>query len=681
MSKLVQHCYTPPSEIENVARFFAVSRQALLNGVQLPGTNKILRPYQLEAIFKAVQKVSAHHGSESSDGALICDETGLGKSYVILGVQTMTRLAYLVLQHRSQNPSSHNSDKVIDLETTDQPCPSGEYFGIECSCVPGSLSAAFARTLNGGATIMLSPPHLVGESCGKSAQYFANNISGEDVLCETVVYGKAGALWLCEANSETGYVEREAIDVHNIKAIMPGNMSFSSSPRTRRYDWESLDELTKACGCQPVVNSPVPRLSGNCARTLIIMSTAAFTRRSFGTTFSTTVVAGDTEVRLLRSCWASLVFADESHLIVERESLFWMGMRQLQSINRRYPRKASFCFTTATPYLKSPKSISGPLSVLRSKQEGMLDNLERRFRQAIRSNQPDTQNLIDEIAKFSLGIMIARKTGSIVFGMPIEVGISDVPIRDVRVDIPPELDTTLQPVLDQLRQKSGNQCNRAVYFYYAATMMPAIATAAAKMPDPSRYEILAAEVQEAWERGLSDPMRRFITHCSRDNWFCRLYEILTQAKVTRRHILIACGTPGLAAHVAICLKHEASVKDYYQVHYISSNSAGGALRRSETIATIAAEARQSKQPHVIVGTAELFGTGIDNLVFCNYLIVIGDIEGRSSMKQVIGRVNRGHQTLPVLVYHLQSSHTIHTRVREKRKITAEILFKTRDPCL
>ncbi|CEJ95241.1 hypothetical protein VHEMI10732 [[Torrubiella] hemipterigena] len=263
-SNLVQHCYTQLSEVNSVARFFAVTHQQLLDGIQLPGTSKVLRHYQLEAIFNFFQRASqasSNDRNKSRHGSLLCDETGLGKSYCALGVQAVTRLIYIALDDISNHPTRHNQDNIIDIEDMNQQCPSGRAFGIECPCMPGSQSKAYARTLNGGATFMIVPAHLVQESQTKSKQFFEPTTrTTAEPLCEVLVYESASMLVRYEPGLHTdGPAQHETVDPHAIHAVLPAMGTFKSAPATKRRDWESWTEMVADCGPQTTPAPPPPR--------------------------------------------------------------------------------------------------------------------------------------------------------------------------------------------------------------------------------------------------------------------------------------------------------------------------------------------------------------------------------------------------------------------------------------
>lgn len=69
---------------------------------------------------------------------------------------------------------------------------------------------------------------------------------------------------------------------------------------------------------------------------------------------------------------------------------------------------------------------------------------------------------------------------------------------------------------------------------------------------------------------------------------------------------------------------------------------------------------------VIVSTANLIGTGVDCLSFCNYLVIFSDLSEVQHYNQVRGRLCRQGQKHGVRIYRFQMDHPVQELIRRRQ---------------
>ncbi|KAI3326522.1 hypothetical protein HD806DRAFT_410012 [Xylariaceae sp. AK1471] len=117
------------------------------------GTSLSLKPYQLYAVYWILTQPR-----RNILGALLADDPGLGKSYVVFGI-IATRSALLTNStHVHDNPGSHNPFGLG--------CSHPYRHGIRCSCEDG-VSRSLLRIVLEGPPVIICPPSILCEWINK----------------------------------------------------------------------------------------------------------------------------------------------------------------------------------------------------------------------------------------------------------------------------------------------------------------------------------------------------------------------------------------------------------------------------------------------------------------------------------------------------------------------------------
>ncbi|KAJ5007382.1 hypothetical protein K4K57_010791 [Colletotrichum sp. SAR 10_99] len=111
---------------------------------QLPGTKRALRPYQLDDVRRAFEQAVV-------DGHL--------------GFIAVRRLSFISLDHYMAQPEAHNND-------SGKCALRGMPFGIQCACEKGGLAARLLQKFPRGATLVVSPSSVIGQTLKEAKAYF-----------------------------------------------------------------------------------------------------------------------------------------------------------------------------------------------------------------------------------------------------------------------------------------------------------------------------------------------------------------------------------------------------------------------------------------------------------------------------------------------------------------------------
>lgn len=211
--------------------------------------------------------------------------------------------------------------------------------------------------------------------------------------------------------------------------------------------------------------------------------------------------------------------------------------------------------------------------------------------------------------------------------------------------------------------------------YYCAAIMPGIAAAQIKQRQENEaYPSAAQSITRDIAKEGDGIIRKFREVHEGHDWLVAITSVLQRAHHDRghgsnegpRHVLVLAATPSLTGHLCVILSDHRELRNIISVRLLSGDS-GTARRRNQMLQGIKEEASGSQKTIVVVSTAELVGTGIDALTFCNHLIIFGELFKPYHEKQAIGRVCRRGQTLPVYIYHIRSDHSTHELVRKRNE--------------
>lgn len=122
-------------------------------GKQLLGSRRRLSPEHMMLIYRVVEGIA----TRSQHGMLIANEQKMGGYLVNLGVALYHRLSFLNVRHFDQHPELHaQPDKEPHSE-----CRAGHPFGIECVCIPNSLTKKFIDNVTEGPILLVVPPAMM----------------------------------------------------------------------------------------------------------------------------------------------------------------------------------------------------------------------------------------------------------------------------------------------------------------------------------------------------------------------------------------------------------------------------------------------------------------------------------------------------------------------------------------
>ncbi|KAI8235985.1 hypothetical protein K4K55_004023 [Colletotrichum sp. SAR 10_96] len=98
-------------------------------------------------------------------GALLAHPMGVGKTITYQGFIAVRRLSFISLDHYMAHPEAHNND-------SEKCALRGMPFGIQCACEKGGLTARLLQKSPRGATLVVSPSSVVGQTLKEAKAYF-----------------------------------------------------------------------------------------------------------------------------------------------------------------------------------------------------------------------------------------------------------------------------------------------------------------------------------------------------------------------------------------------------------------------------------------------------------------------------------------------------------------------------
>lgn len=691
----------------------------------LPGTQQGLLIHQMAFIVRAMK---CHRTRAELTGLLLADNVGLGKSICALGLFAVSSLVLHNLRHWYQ----HKSEHLPNTAAPGSHCPLNNPFGIQCVCVPDSITLEYSNQLVCGPSVLTVPANNLDAWERRITKYFHKYVQAKDsdvnqIMIEPVSYRDSGLLSPIILDGRRTIVDAGEI-IAKVKTT--SNMLPASTVRGRPLrNVLSYEDLCEDYEEEVSLRFELPKLENVQFRFLILVSFSALSnpkcalsrifgvkvpfyapRMAPGTMLGRRTIPDRAPHRVVHveipfTVAVNLFMFDESHSVTKYGTQLFRIFREakrLSTVTRQ--RKTRWFFMTATPFSHSPLDIFACLELLVSNREeknrllGELREFEKRFkRESPKSGtrQLGTKSLaLDSAASFARDFSsfvkpftVARDWGSPYLDTSLEDMRPGIKRHAVRVSLPP----TLEGVIERLgarcrrelavqqakkhRQRPVRDLEETIFTqYFSAGIMPGIAV---MLENHDGFVIPASvkQVDEDFRLGEASVMRNTLHYHEGHDWTLKLREIVKLAHSDRegntaeikqgpRHILLVAQTPALVGFLTHFLQNDSHLRHITHAIRIFQNVTPNPAGRDTFLQKVAAEAASSDRSYVVITTPKLVGIGID-IVFCSYFIQFGEIFSNRDREQLIGRVNRPGQKLPVHHYHIISSHQSHTEVRDR----------------
>ncbi|KAI9897982.1 hypothetical protein N3K66_006342 [Trichothecium roseum] len=571
-------------------------------GKILAGTRQGLLVHQMAFIVRAMK---SQLSEPELDGLLVADNVGLGKSICALGLFAVSSLVMHNARHVKRHPEMHLDRRAAAEKRPGLVCPAGNPYGIQCVCVPDGISRDYLRKLVGGPSVIAVPASNLDAWAARIRAYFRRRIHvrdsldeadrtvTEEVLVEPVSYRDTGQLTSIpldddadDAANDTDLERRRRVRSRNLMAkVVSPSHEYRAKNRFRADaapPCMSYDQLRQEAGDKVDLRFEAPPASATQFRFLMLMSYQALSQNGSNNSgieklFSTktrirrpkklrkaaTAAArgngnggggsnrnGGIHVKIPFTIAATLFIYDESHLVVNRDSVLFKSLRRIQELSRVDERRRTrWFFMTATPFSHSPYDVASCLEILISDPDarksvlGRLPEFAARFRQLQnrqkqqqqQQQQQQNQNQVvvkteeteeeaaedtDTTAKFARDFAnfmrpftVARDWGSPYLDTRLQDERPGITHRSVEVSVPPELEAAVGRLGERCRRRLSemrSQMYRDLRFddvagatvftqFFSAGIMPGIAAAAADGGDDDNEgsaSILPASVKQ-----------------------------------------------------------------------------------------------------------------------------------------------------------------------------------------
>jgi hypothetical protein len=229
-----------------------IARTARDEGVQLPGTNFQLHPYQMEAAYEVLRRSFG----ERLGGGIIALDTGMGKTIIILVAVGIMRLAEFNAAEVRRDAwiTGLIPDRAHNELGTTTACLSNNPWGIECCCVSGSLTDHIVRGLAPGPSLVLTPANVVEQFARQSSAYLARVIqlpgsASHMSFIDTIDTSTAGASLAKEVQADilVDFIgerpEYAAPKTGKPPVLVPGSgseMGYTAAQKSRLFDRHRL---------------------------------------------------------------------------------------------------------------------------------------------------------------------------------------------------------------------------------------------------------------------------------------------------------------------------------------------------------------------------------------------------------------------------------------------------------
>lgn len=408
----------------------------------------------------------------------------------------------------------------------------------------------------------------------------------------------------------------------------------------------------------------------------------------------------------------SLAVMDEAHIPAANLAI-WQRLRYILSSTVHHPqRNTSWLFLSATLFNRGPSAWLHIIEYLYA-ETSRLEAERQRFTNcslsystmndsAVRQmSAHDAQNRISRLSRQMLQgmahIVIARRegtpmgAGNRVVAYEGQVIHTPIPINlaGAALDAVERLGTAWRnrPTLNGKTVDGLLKVNNAFLPYYCATLMPGLAIAheeCMRLPGDRKYPFSLADIlSDIAARDGRDSLVMARLRCHDDSpWLAVMMRVINRAfhdrgvdkSEPRKNVLIITAYSGIAEHLTRILRKSREMRTRVNFSCITSEKEprerGKEIRRLKLRAAV-----ENGKIEVVVSTAEIVGTGIDGLSFCNYLIIFGDLLKPEHFEQVRGRVARAGQLYDTRVYSLSVQHDVQELVRRSAQNPGTVLSR------
>ncbi|KAF4474359.1 hypothetical protein CGGC5_v016907 [Colletotrichum fructicola Nara gc5] len=394
---------------------------------QLPGTKRALRPYQLDDVRRAVEQAVV----DGHLGALLAHPMGVGKTITYQGLIAVRRLSFISLDHYMAHPEAHNND-------SEKCALRGMPFGIQCACEKGGLTARLLQKFPRGATLVVSPSSVVGQTLKEAKAYFEPIVDleirshdGNVVYDETFNFIRVVDWRLAKQGDDNQVNAAQAVCLPTFQAELPTKTRSSKMYK----EWEQDgSNLLKAAGVTLQLSSK-PTDGDDATGLLLIVGQQRVSRdtqwRNLWTQLITLPIRGGKEVTITigGTYFFGLLVWDEAHQVRGLETNM---AKVLWEILQRQLRPPMVLAATGSPITSGLVDLALIFSLLRNKPGiacrallQLLKELDDKHAGLLKTVSQMTSDAVSQafMPDFAdanmFACIIRRASSSLFFGRPI----------------------------------------------------------------------------------------------------------------------------------------------------------------------------------------------------------------------------------------------------------------------
>ncbi|KAI1325697.1 hypothetical protein F5Y16DRAFT_257331 [Xylariaceae sp. FL0255] len=408
---------------------------------RFPHTALELKPFQLYAVYWILSQPL-----RGIFGALLADEPGLGKSYVVLGL-IATRAAILdSKRHMDEHPAEHSGDGAM--------CPEPYRFGTRCPCL-GGAAAEMLPYVREGSPVIISPPSIMDEWVTK----FCQTLGPDNLQNGFHLYYGAAA----DANfdSSGGRVKRLNY------ATVNGDLAANRLRQPPQYF-----KTTKKDGTCPVYEGVEIKGRPSQCKHLILLATTCCTAGAGSILFDRKKNNKAKADNMIPNVAVNFIATDEWHMYhgnLQKLTMPFLFARQLL-VGSNYSIPHFWLGVSGTPMESGPRDLRVGLAHVQSMQRhsGSLPDcnldlkaFESAYNQVANKNpeelqDPDTGPMMDDFRakreEFATQFVIARSGEGFFRGTPLTV-VQAAHEREVECPFPEGYDHVLSTEASMFEQR------------------------------------------------------------------------------------------------------------------------------------------------------------------------------------------------------------------------------------
>ncbi|KEY71548.1 hypothetical protein S7711_09971 [Stachybotrys chartarum IBT 7711] len=657
----------PDEEVwPQVCAFFLHDPAEHSTGVRLPGTDIVLRAYQMVDAWRMLRVAC----SRAVNGTYNASSPGLGKTYECMAVAAVVALAAMSKEHCDRFPELH----------ADQPrasCGDPRRFGIPCFCQGDRLTSALAN-LPPSPSLIIAPAGIISQWQTSWREFFADQVvshQGETLSSHplvSMVVARQQQLRTQSAFAEP--VERKHLQPRF--AIHPGGPSPPTppSPVPATLADFARSKLRRHFDARPA--HPHPALAGeqlgsDARRFMVISSSTSLSNNAFANMFQSEPlpVATGSRPLVLSGCFLpSAVFVDEFTENKGAGTNFVKALTAMVSTSIAATPRPIVSLLSGTPITTGLKDLEGTYPLV-DRRGTLLAPLGDLVEAAKKLQSADTEDAVLEVrgrlqplARDVLGVCMFFRT----FNQPFLGGRVPDPRPDIWVHdrlhcpIPPRFEAKVSEKVQAMRRaysdimerykshkQRHNQLVRSREF--GLNLVCSVLPGAVNVPDDwvegsCKGGILDRGSAPGWIRDIQcGQLDAVEAHCR-----------LLAGGAVARHSMVLAMKPRVAILAALYLR--TVLPGPFTVVLVTAADIQP-KDRSDLIQHLHEQSiRRRARPIVVVSTYGLMGMGTDGLQrFVSHIVHLGSPQTDSMYSQSICRVHRSRQENIVYVVRINGA--------------------------